>query len=710
MRTLLSHFCEQFEGIARPLLDPLGKAVEALAAAPFDLPARRILPGLRDVRQQFDALVDKVSGQQSYVLIFGPLKSGKSTLMNAVSGAYVSEVTCLPAYPCMVYVGNREQKELKVTRYDGQSTFYTDPSALRKALTKAHADLAEKVRARGDEEETFDPATHFPEAIRRVDVGLPASQLAKSGAVLVDTPGLYARMRFGYDRMTREFRNSAACAVFVVKTDNLFLEQVFDEFGRLLDLFSRIFLVVNVDSTKRDLLPDGRLEPSLEREDPKRVVEAFEKLSMDAPLRAALVDGKLKIYPVDLLRAASRRLRVANVAAGAKDALPAPTADELKEIRDFEAFQTDLTTYLNSNDYLRAFLGDSLRQADALIRETSLLCDMGPVRDLAARVAQLRVERDAEKRVVDRIAAAKGFDWKGSLASVKPKLGELTRDRAKDIRAKTADALGGVLDRWFKGDKGMKALLDDEVGGLLASCLREAGPMVQGALKEASAAGAAGGQVPFEIRTTLADLDISVDAVARAALDKVNPLAGAKVEKPEIATDTLPVQKTLLDWLLFRSAAGIRRQVFGTKEAPAPTIPVAVKGKRLGTAGREALRSALLTHLDTFFDRSVAGMIDRAHEAYAPAVVEGLKPEISAAAEEAGGTLAGIESKLRDVDRVVDEIARLTKAMQSGVGSIESLTKRHGETDPALLNRPFESATGPDEGDKKGKGKKTAAA
>ena len=52
-----------------------------------------------------------------------------------------------------------------------------------------------------------------PEAIRRVDVSLPAGQLGKSGAVLVDTPGLYARMRFGYDRMTREFRNAAACAI-----------------------------------------------------------------------------------------------------------------------------------------------------------------------------------------------------------------------------------------------------------------------------------------------------------------------------------------------------------------------------------------------------------------------------------------------------------------------------------------------------------------
>jgi hypothetical protein len=81
-------------------------------------------------------------------------------------------------------------------------------------------------------------------------------------------------MNFGYDVLTKEFRDSAACAVFVVKTDNLFLEQVFAEFTQLLDLFSRIFLVINVDSNKRDLQPDGSLQPSAESIEPERIIDA----------------------------------------------------------------------------------------------------------------------------------------------------------------------------------------------------------------------------------------------------------------------------------------------------------------------------------------------------------------------------------------------------------------------------------------------------
>lgn len=707
MRTLLTQFCEQFEGIARPLLGPLQKAVDALSVAPFDLPARRVLPGLRDVVQQFESLVEKVAGQHSYVLIFGPLKSGKSTLMNAVAAAYVSEVTCLPAYPCMVYVGHKDGRELKVTRYDGQSTYYTDPQSLRRALTRAHGELAEKIRARGDDEETFDPAVHFPEAIRRVDVGLPAGQLAKSGAVLVDTPGLYARMRFGYDRMTREFRNSAACAVFVVKTDNLFLEQVFEEFGRLLDLFSRVFLVVNLDSTKRDLLPDGTLSPSLEKDDPSKVVEAFERLSMDAPLRAAYLEGKLKIYPVDLLRAANRRLRAAAAAAGAKDAPPPPTEAESKEIGDFEKFRDDLTTYLNSNEYLRAFLADSLKHGDALLQETSLLCDMGPVRDMAARVGKLRDARDGARKTADRVASVQALDWKAAFAGLRVRVADGTRARTKEIREKTADAVGGVLERWFSGDKGLTALVDD-AAALFHSCLKEAAPVVAASLKAAAGEGTAGARLPFEAKQTLSDLDISVETLARAAFDRVDPLAGAKPERPALDVAAVPVKRTFVDWLLLRSKAGLRRSVFGTAEAPTETIPAATKAKRLGAEGREALRAALLAHLDTSLPAAVEGMVERSVATYVPAVAGAVAPEVHARREDAEGRWKEAVRRLAEVEDVVESLTALRKAMDEGVRAVGALAKRHAETDPALLDRPIESATDPD--DRATKGKRPAVA
>ncbi|HKX46427.1 MAG TPA: dynamin family protein, partial [Planctomycetota bacterium] len=386
MQTVLSQFCEEFATAVRPLLAPLKDFAEALAdgaGGEGGSPAlRSALPGFQDVAHQLRALAEKVAEQQAYVLIFGPLKSGKSTLMNSLAGAYVSEVTALPAYPCMVYVSHSDQREFVVTRYNGETQAFSAPASMRMQVNRDHAELADRIRASEDAGHDFDPALDLPEAIRRIDVKVPATDLAQSGAVLVDTPGLYTRMKFGYDRMTRDFRDSAACAIFVVKTDNLFLEQVFAEFQDLLQLFSRIFLVVNLDTTKMDLRPDGSLAPSLEREDPVRILEAFETLAMSAPVKAALDEGRLKLYPVDLLRAASRRLQRASGASG-----PGEDTD------DFETFLGELTEYLNSSDYLVAFLGDSLRRARQLLGEARELCEHPGVRGIAAERQQLAEER-----------------------------------------------------------------------------------------------------------------------------------------------------------------------------------------------------------------------------------------------------------------------------------------------------------------------------
>jgi len=645
----------------------------------------------------------------------------------------------------MVYVTHKDARELRVTRYDGQQSTYPDSTALRKALSRAHSDLAEKIRARGDAEETFDPAVHFPEAIRRVDVSLPANQLGKSGAVLVDTPGLYARMRFGYDRMTREFRNSAACAVFVVKTDNLFLEQVFEEFGRLLSLFSRVFLVVNLDSKKRDLLPDGALSPSLEHDDPSKVIETFERLSMDAPLRTAYLEGKLKIYPVDLLRAASHRLRGVPAGTASPSSSPAgpagPTAkgergekgetakgttgtppgtssapgaaaapaapSAASEIADFEKFRDDLTTYLNSNEYLRSFLGDSMKHADALLRETGLLCDMGPVKDVASRVASLRADRETAKKIVDRVAVAQAVDWKAAFSGLRTRVADGTKDRMKEVRTKTADAVGGVLDRWFQSDKGLPSLVE-EAGALFQSSLREAGPVVVAALKASVTEGSAGARLPFEVKQTLSDLEVSLDDAARKALDKVDPLAGLAVEKPAIAPDDVPVRRTWIDWLLLRGKGRIRRQVFGPPEAPNSMVAPWVKSARLGTAAREAMRSRLLAHLEGFFGKAFDAMVDRAFETYAPGVVAALTPEIAERRKEAEDLHKDAERKLADVENVVESLTRLRRSVDFGVSAIETLRKRHAETDPALLSRPIESAVDP-ESDAISRGRRASA-
>ena len=94
----------------------------------------------------------------------------------------------------MVFVRHSEQPEIKVTRYDGTIDGLHRPAApCADALERAHAELAERVRARGDDAETFDPQRDFPQAIRRVDVGLPAPQLASRARCSSTRPACSSR-------------------------------------------------------------------------------------------------------------------------------------------------------------------------------------------------------------------------------------------------------------------------------------------------------------------------------------------------------------------------------------------------------------------------------------------------------------------------------------------------------------------------------------
>src|SRR5262249_40855553 len=97
MHSQLQKFCAEFDALVRPLLQPFTAAASALADAAGGTPGRELRPPLLELHHHLTVLCNKVADQHAYVLIFGPLKSGKSTLMNAVAAAYVSEVSSLPA-------------------------------------------------------------------------------------------------------------------------------------------------------------------------------------------------------------------------------------------------------------------------------------------------------------------------------------------------------------------------------------------------------------------------------------------------------------------------------------------------------------------------------------------------------------------------------------------------------------------------------------
>lgn len=577
MKTQISAFCTEFSENLFPLAESLGDTVRLLEEVGEDSVAD-LCASLSNLRHRVEALVNKVQGQEAYVLLFGPLKSGKSTLLNAISASYVSEVTSLPAYPCMVNLKYGDPASYSVIRYSGKRDEVASPNELKELLEQSHRTLSERIRAIEDFGEAFDPSVHLPSAIRRVQVELPAENLRESGTVLVDTPGLYSKMKFGYDAMTQEFRDSAASAVFVVKTDNLFLEQVFDDFSDLLDQFSRVFVVVNVDSGKQDLCPDGTLSPSVESSDPEQILKAFESLTMSAPLRRAAESGRLHLYPVDLRSAAERRLQ----------GNAGPAEPDSEDPDRFDRFLNDLLDYLNSADYLLEFMADTTRQFEGLALETMQACESEPaeaVRRARADVQHRIDDINGQHEVATRV---RNEDW-GAL------FGNVKEDERVARKEALENALGSFRERaeeavaaWCSGDESLSALREQHLQPLVREGAAAFGKEIGGRLTRMGARPMLGLAVPDRTAGDMASAGLHLEAVGQKALGAL-PAAEPVTGEVELRFEDLPLKRGLVDRLLFRSTAALRRKLFGPPEAQTRAVSPRAKEKQLGPEGRAAL-------------------------------------------------------------------------------------------------------------------------
>ena len=669
MRTQLGTYCQQFDGTMRPVLQDLDAALVALDSAPADFPNKSLHVPLLELHHQLQALCDKVAEQQAYVLIFGPLKSGKSTLMNAIAASYVSEVSSLPAYPCLVFVRAGDRREYVVTCYDGSERRYRDADELHADIAQAHTDLADAIRQAEQRNLTFDPQEHFPRAIRRVDVHVPDSELEKTGAVLVDTPGLYTRMRFGYDRMTRDFRDAAACAIFVVKSDTLFLEQVFAEFQQLLDLFSRIFLVVNVDSTKRDVSPDGKLVPSLEQSRPEEVLKAFEQLAMSAPLQQAAKEGRVRMYPVDLLHAAS-------------DAL---SKTERKKAQGFREFEKDLGDYLASSEYMTAFLRDSLQRAETLLDEVRAHIGDDDTRQLEHQLEQVHERRAWLQQEKKRVEAALQIDWSNAFERGRRDVAAETERAARDHGAKLLRTLGASIDTWFLSSQSLQWLVQDQWSPL-ARDYREA---VREAARKAFAQSIGQTDAGLDLPDGIADLADRAGVDLRDLMvESINGLG--KVRWPDQAVvpvdvRQIPIKKGVVDRLAFRSPDKVRERLFGSFERPDNKLPGRDKARHLGEPGRLHLhqcvaqfRAELLPQTtgalgDHFGERLVtaaSGRLNIALKEYLPKLTERLQE------------LDRAQTRLEAVAKPVRELEELATATQPKLSALASQFVRGATLQP----------------------------
>lgn len=686
MRTVLQQFADEFSTQIDPILDPIRHVERAVAHTAEGTPCREVLPTLRDLCHHFQALAEKVRQQHAYVLIFGPLKSGKSTFMNAMCASYVSEVSSLPAYPCLVHVSHAKKPSFSIIQYDATTQEVETEEELRNRIEKAHLELTQRLRELEAKGEEFDAAQHMPTAIRRIDVRLPTAELAESGAVLVDTPGLYSRMKFGYDRMTRDFRNAAACAIFVVKSDNLFLEQVFEEFEDLLDLFSRIFLVVNLDSSKKDLGPDGQLVPSLEHDAPKRIIDAFRNLSMSARLKEAADNGRLRIYPIDLLHAAGKQIRAHSP--NAHQSKPNATGGQPEGAVDFETLRTDLTEFLNSSAYLQAFLADSLRRAETLGKDLGDALQHESLRALREELTTLEKQRDEAEKRLGALKRLEQVDWSAQVRPLKKRLDEAMKATVEELRTAADKRMSEAMEAWFEWDESLVDLSEKRANPLLKDHRDRFVKHLTTQLENESRFRADGWSLSAEVEQDLETAGVDIRAITANAASKAVSSSLPEARTFGLSPSRLPIRKGVLDWLLFRSQTAMRKRLFGPDEDPSRAVPSAVKTKRLGDPARTVVLGQAESDLNKLWEKDAPKILDQALATLVSELGDQVRQQTSKHQDEAAAEVQSLKSRMAEEKAVLDEAQTLQNALAKTSDNVKKLQKKYSNVESQNTPKP----------------------
>lgn len=680
MRIELRDFARAFVNDSTTLLESIDNIVSAIHSFGEPETYDSWLESLFSIRATCLELAQNADKQRAYLLIFGPLKSGKSTLMNAISGAYVSEVSSLPAYPCLVYVNNAETARFELTTFSGTRECFTSNTELQRKVRNGHESLARTIRECEKNGRVFDPARDLPEAIRRVDIGIPAPHLGDSGATLVDTPGLYSKMKFGYDLLTREFQHNAACALFVVKTDNLFLEQVFDEFQELLGFFSRIFLIVNIDSAKKDIGPDGGLVPSLESSEPRRIIEAFEDLTMNAPLRDAIDEGRLRVCLIDLLQAASRSLHGENLSSRAGDAPDSATKVGPVTVRQgrnaFADFIADLTDYLNSTNYSTEFIQDTVRKSNEQAERLRESFGHPSVRELETAIKTLSETVEQERKRLEAIARLEGIEWPERLKSASAAVLEDCADANQTAFHNLCGRLRQCVADWFHSENSLHHLFSNTVAPEREALGRSAAKSLQSSLNKHLGVPNSGFSLSPEERSDAASCNLSLAGFLDANRSLFDTLQLPQSSPGLIETSAMPVKRRWIDWLLFRSRARTLEKLIGPEKCPDLPISSKRKQKQLGAEGCAWLEAAVVSTLDR---NCIEGW------------AESLKSALQQFAEIAGSaTLAALDvQRSTAIDAKQEAEAKLTRLhkIHAAITSCRTTTAAHQERLRSLAAR-----------------------
>ena len=252
----------------------------------------------------------------------------------------------------------------------------------------------------------------------------------------------------------------------------------------------------------------------------------------------------------------------------------------------FDAFLRDLTDYLNSSAYTVEFMRDSLRQGCNLCTEAATILESNALQhvretqdDLATQMSGL----DERGAAVERLLKV---DWEATFKPARTEVNKGTVTAANAKAAQVTKELRSAFDRWIEGTDSLRALEVKHWNPVLTESARSLAGDTRGRLRSILENQVGGAEPAAAVMSDLHALGFSLVPSAQAALVELNAEESLEAYRLKITAEAVPVNKTFVDWLLFRKMATVRHRVFG--EDLAQDVAPEIKQQRLGDESRES--------------------------------------------------------------------------------------------------------------------------
>ncbi len=705
IQTQLGRFADDYERHLRPLGNALGPVLELLASDQDELLRHELLGPLTQATDQVRALLDDVDARRSNLLVFGPQKSGKSTLINALSADYVTRVTTQPSYPCIARLTHSATWSATLSAYLDRREVFADPVSTRVHLQRNQDQLWASMRDAERHGEVFHPERHHPSAVRRIDLALPARTLIGSGLALAEMPGVHGRMPFTYGELAAEFDGEGSCALFVVRSDNPFPALVFEGFEQLLARFSKVFLILNLDSTKRDLGPDGKLVPASHPQDTLPIAKVFEQEALGSALQSAADEGRLRVYPIDLLREASARLQRAGgePAEEERAASPAPQAES-----SFELLLEDVRAYLDRDEGTVLYLGDSLRRARALTSRVTGFSRAPSILHLTQRLEHATERHGNQRRRAEalehlqRISSSE-WEWESAFDHLLESLEGALQRRAEELNLAAERKVHDLLEAWFDSGDSLESLEKDGLLPLFSACRKHLSVLARERLTELLERPEAIERLQDSIREDVAAAELDLRSHAVSAVGRVEPVG--QLERPQVPSlwPSLAPRTRLGNLLLLRGAHGVRKRLLGPEEAPRLPLSREQKSRSFKTSTRGLLQETIARSFQECSLACARKAANRVFREFASILCQDLAPLLSQEGRRLAGAVTRGRKEVESLARLREALDGLQNAATETEVRLRELALEHGwlEEDLAvhtLRPNPGPRGTVPDDG------------